>query len=411
MKLLHTADWHLGRRLEGRPRHDEQRDVLDALCRLCDDERIDAVVIAGDLFDSYNPPAESEALCYETLARLSDGGRRAVVVIAGNHDSPDRLLAPTPYARVLGISVVGLPHDVPVLWDGGSGRCACVAADRSFLRIRSASGEHLSIVALPYPSESRLREVLTDDIDDEAEMAHAYAGRVASFLEDRARLFEDDALKIITSHLFVAGGAESDSERQIQAGGAYAVPPDVLGEDAHYVALGHLHRPQQMEGRDDVPVVYSGSLLQYSFSEAGQRKSVVIVENDRAHVSHRRVDLPAGRPLERWKNVDGTAELERRLAECDPMTWLSITVRLDHALEPDYMARVRSQHPNILLCMPDYRSEQTAAEGPSFDELPLEQQFRRFVEARNGEPPADDVVELFLSMAARTSDEDTAEHD
>src|SRR5689334_21764985 len=112
MKILHTADWHLGRRLEGRSRHDEQSRVLDEICDIAAEEDVDAVLIAGDIFDSYNPPAESESLFYSTMTRLSDGGRCAVIVIAGNHDSPDRLIASNPYARVLGISTLGYPIDI-----------------------------------------------------------------------------------------------------------------------------------------------------------------------------------------------------------------------------------------------------------------------------------------------------------
>ena len=138
MKILHTADWHLGRKLEGRSRHLEQVAVLAEIVGIAEQEQVDAVLIAGDIFDTYNPPAESEALFYETMARLADGGRRAVVVLAGNHDSPDRLIASSPYARALGICTLGYPKDVPHLYDGGSGRTACVESAPSFVKIGRA---------------------------------------------------------------------------------------------------------------------------------------------------------------------------------------------------------------------------------------------------------------------------------
>jgi exonuclease SbcD len=400
MKILHTADWHLGRKLEGCSRHDEQVPVLDDICRIADEEAVDVVVIAGDLFDSYNPPAESEALCYRTLTRLSHGGRRAVVAIAGNHDSPDRLLATVPYAHTLGISVLGFPHTVPLLYDYGSDASACVEAAPSFLRLRTATGELLSLLALPYPSESRLGEVLSDEIDDEELVGRAYSGRVARFLASSAQRFTDDGTNLITSHLFVAGGFESDSERPIQAGGAYVVPPECF-PTADYVALGHLHRPQEISAQNsNTPIRYSGSILQYSFSEAGQKKSVTIVESDHGNISHRSVPLPSGRALERWTDVQGLEELEARLADADPQAWLSISVRLDQPIEPDYMARLRSQHPGILTCMPEYQWHDIADNQPSIEDLPLEEQFRRFIRHRFDEPPSDEVVRLFLELAA-----------
>src|SRR5688500_4361574 len=136
MRILHTADWHLGRRLAGRSRHDEQIAVLDEICRIADDENVDVVVVAGDVFDAFVPPAEAEALFYSTMTRLADSGRRAVVVIAGNHDSPDRLIAADPYARSLGISTLGFPKDIPTLYDAGQDRAACVASGPSTVTLR-----------------------------------------------------------------------------------------------------------------------------------------------------------------------------------------------------------------------------------------------------------------------------------
>jgi exonuclease SbcD len=410
-RILHTADWHLGRRLEGRSRHDEQAAVLDEICRIADDERVDVVLIAGDVFDSFVPPAESEALFYRTMARLADGARRAVVVLAGNHDSPDRLIAADPYARALGITTLGYPKDRPELYDAGAERVACIAAAASTVTLRLPRAKRpLTILALPYPSESRLREVLTERLDDDALAARDYNRRIAAFMGDAARGFDDGATAIIASHLFVTGGVECESERQIQVGGAYAVDAASFPAEAAYVALGHLHRPQEQHGTKDRPIRYSGSILQYSFSEAEQAKSVTIVDVDENGATHREVVLGAGRRLFRWHDVKGLSELEARLADADPQGWFSIVVEVDEPIAPDYVAGLREQHPGIVNCIPHYRLDDSSASGAErLADLGLEEQFRRFVESRYHEPVSDAVMRLFLELTGTRGGEESEE--
>lgn len=401
LKVLHTADWHLGRRLEGRSRHAEQEEVLDEICRIADEERVDAVVVAGDVFDAYNPPVEAEALFYTTMTRLAGGGRRAIVVIAGNHDSPDRLIASEPYARSLGITTLGYPKDIPRLYDGGNERCSCIDVAPSFVRLRFPDTDRtLALLALPYPSEARLREILSESIEDDAAATADYNRRVGAFLGESARRFDPGEATMIASHLYVAGGLASDSERQIQVGGIYSVDPASFPAGAGYVALGHLHRGQEQHGREDLPIRYAGSILQYSFSEENQTKGVTIVEFDRrGRASHRMIPLVSGRKLRQWTIEGGTEELDRRLAGSDPNLYLSISLLLDDPLPLDYMIRLRSAHPNILQCLTTYRKdERLMTQVGKIRDLPLDEQFRRFVQSKYDEPVTDDVLRLFLEL-------------
>lgn len=403
MRILHTADWHLGRKLEGRNRHDEQVQALDEICRIADEESVDAVLIAGDVFDSYNPPAESEGLFYQTMTRLADGGRRAVIVIAGNHDSPDRLIASDPYARALGITTLGYPKETPGLYDGGSDRASCIESHPSFVRLRlPRASRPLNVLALPYPSESRLRELLTVNIEDEEQAQIDYNHRVRGFMEECARRFVPGETNIIASHLFVAGGIECESERPIQVGGANSIHPASFPPEASYVALGHLHRAQDQYGREERCIRYSGSILQFSFSEEGQEKSVTIVEIENDRASYRSVPLTAGKRLHVWTVEEGMPELERRLAACDPNDWLSITLMLDDPIPPDYISNLRKAYPGIIHCNCRYRGlfDQSNPDAPAIASLPLEEQFRRFVATKFNEPCNDAVLKLFLDLAS-----------
>jgi exonuclease SbcD len=399
MKILHTADWHLGRRLDGRSRHDEQTRVLDEICAITAEEEVDAVLIAGDIFDSYNPPAESESLFYSTMTRLCDGGRRAVIVIAGNHDSPDRLIASNPYARVLGISALGYPGDIPGRYDYGKERVACVESAQSFIRLRLPQREQfLTLLALPYPSEARLREIITQDLNDDEAVVRDYNRRVSEFMHQIAEGFLDDQPNIIASHLFVQGGDKTKSERDIEVGGACAMNAASFPAAAGYVALGHLHRPQEMDGQNDIRVRYSGSILQYSFSEAEQQKEVTIIEFDGAVATHRSVPLNSGRTLRKW-DLGSTEELEHRIAGIDPSDLLWINVSVDEPLPVDYIANLRREHPGIIQCLPVFRRDDDLQEEMTrISELPLDEQFRRFVQSRYKEPCSEDVVQLFMEL-------------
>ena len=406
MKLLHTADWHLGRKLEGRNRIDEQRDVMEEICQISETEDVDGILLAGDVYDTFNPPAEAEKLYYETVARLSDGGRRAVVVIAGNHDSPERLKASDPYGRALGVVTLGFPHDVVELFDRGKERVACLESDSSFVRLRLRSDETVGIVALPYPSESRLRKVLTRRLDDEEGQAN-YNSYLRDFMAETAKNLREDEASVVMSHLFVLDGKESDSERPIQVGGAYSVEIDSFPSKVGYVALGHLHRPQEFEGEMGLPIRYAGSPLQYSFSEADQKKSITIVEFDGPISSHRTVPLKSGRSLITKKDLQGIEELDQFLSEVDPEAWVTFSVMLDAALEIGAVEDIRKRYPRILAPIFRYDiNKEENQEEESLSSLPLDEQFRRYIRSRD-EEPNDEIVAMFMGMVQGDGSEST----
>jgi exonuclease SbcD len=241
-----------------------------------------------------------------------------------------------------------------------------------------------------------------------------YNQRVRSFLEGAARRFIPGTANIVASHLYVDGGSGCESERQIQVGGAYTVDVASFPPESTYVGLGHLHREQEMRGRDDIPVRYAGSVLQYSFSEAGQKKAVTIVEFDRGGMTYRSVPLAAGRSLRQIRAENGVEDLERQLAGCDPGEWVTVSLLLDDPLPSEYLINIRKAHPNILHCIPSYRPKPGDPDGVSVSiaSLPLREQFRRFVETRFQEPPGDEVMRLFLELAVEEEEEnETPRHE
>jgi len=391
MRILHTADWHLGRTLEGRSRLEEQEHFIDELVRIVREEAVDLVLIAGDVYDTVNPPSAAEKLFFDALSRLSEGGARHIAVIAGNHDNPERLAAAAPLALRHSIALVGLP--IPELLEFAVAR----------------TGERVRLMALPYPSESRLKTVLSEEAD-EALLQAAYADRVKALVARQCAGFRPDTVNLIMSHLFVFGGDTSDSERPIhQLGTAYAVDADALCAGAQYVALGHLHRPQRLTAAD--PIRYSGSPLAYSFSEAGQAKSVTVADLKPGEPAIiREIPLASGRPLVRWKAAGGLAEVNRWLEENrDPRAWIDLELYLTDALSMEQIQSLRKAREGLVHIRPVYAREESDLRSEAGEKLPIDELFRRFYARQTrGAEPEPELVRLFLELLQEDEGEEDA---
>ncbi|WP_379135157.1 exonuclease SbcCD subunit D [Paenibacillus sp. sgz500958] len=380
MRILHTGDWHLGRTLEGRSRMKEQEEFIDELVRIADEEQADVILMAGDVYDSVNPPAAAEQLFYEAAARLTTGGR-PLVVIAGNHDQPERVSSVSPLVSRQGITLVGLPTTEPVT----------VQAVRT--------GEIAKIAALPYPSEARLGELLAGD-GDETQLRLAYSARVGRLMQLLGREFTPQTVNLAMSHIYVLGGVESDSERPIQVGGAYTVDPSALYSGAQYTALGHLHRAQRVKG--DGMIRYSGSPLAYSFSEAGQAKSVTMVEIvPGGEPVFEEIYLRCGRPLVRWNAAGGLEEVYRWLDEGrDEAAFIDLEIRLTEAMSMNDIQRLRKSREGIIHIRPVYPQMEGELESSQRSRMPIQELFRKFYQRQSGgAEPDDSLVELFLQLA------------
>ena len=402
MRILHTADWHLGKNLEGRDRQSEQVQFIDEICQICEEEAIELVLLAGDIYQNPNPSAVAEELFYYALDRLAFQGRRGVVVIAGNHDNPERLCAPAPLADRQGISLIGLPKD-ELKTHVAAGRVSRVACGASWLEIAIPGCDHHAVIAaLPYPSEGRLRQLIAASLSEE-ELQQSYQLLIRSTMASLAAHYRSDTVNLAMSHLFVRGGIESghEAESQIQqVGGIYAVDSGAFPAGAQYVALGHLHRPQDMTA--PMPMRYAGSPLAYSFAEMGQAKSVTITEALPGQAAIvREVCLSAGRPLVRWQAREGLPQVYRWLEEGrDKQAWVDLEVHVDRLASSEEIQRLRSLHPGIVNTRL-IAAHESAAEGERTDlsHLTAEEMFHRFFAKQTGGlQPEESLVKLFLEL-------------
>lgn len=269
MKLLHTSDWHLGRNLYGRRRQAEFAAFLDWLLDCMASQQVDVLIVAGDIFDTSTPGTAAQELYYRFLARVAASACRHVVIVGGNHDSPSFLDAPAGLLRALDVHVVGQ---------------ACTDPAEQVLLLRADNGEpQLIVCAVPYLRDRDIRQVEAgESISDKEQKLldgirnhYAGIGEAASALNAR---LERPVPIVGTGHLFAAGGQtiDGDGVRELYVGSLAHVHASIFPACFDYVALGHLHVPQQVGGQEHIR--YSGSPLPMGFGEAGQQKSLCLVQ-------------------------------------------------------------------------------------------------------------------------------------
>jgi DNA repair protein SbcD/Mre11 len=299
MRILHTGDWHIGQTLSGFDRTHEFRAVLAQLAALVVERDIDAIVVSGDVFDTQNPSGAAQHLLYDALvalhrARPDPKRSLQIIVTAGNHDAAGRLEAPGGLLAAIGTRVVGNIRRV-------DGR---IDAMRHLLPlVRPGSAEVVAhVLAVSYPTPACLPHMTAADITAGGSPIVQATRALYSELMDGVRPALAGLPLIVTGHLHVAGGLESEgpSERRILVGGEHAVPPDVFPSEATYVALGHLHREQRV---GPPTVRYCGSLLPLSATELGYTHSVTLVTLDGLAVPTIE-KIPLRRPVPFWRLPD-----------------------------------------------------------------------------------------------------------
>ena len=296
MRILHTSDWHVGKRLMGRERLAEQADVLDEITRICEEENIELVLVAGDVFDTYTPAADAEELFYAKVKALA-GENRAVLIISGNHDDGVRLSSIAPFSEEQGVYIVG--NSRAGVSTKKTGRMAQpIVSGKGYVIFEGQNGEKVFISMLPYPNEARFKEEKSD---------LSYVERMKKWIDEGESGNVEKLPSIFLAHIFVAGGEVSESEREIDLGGARALPINALPK-SDYIALGHLHKKQHIgKGHS----YYSGSPLQYSFDET-QSKGVKVFDLNALGVQNLKdIPLTAGKKLVRLQaeNVETAQRL------------------------------------------------------------------------------------------------------
>lgn len=398
MRLLHTSDWHLGKNLEGQSRLAEQEQFLNDFVDMVEEKKIDMVIIAGDIYDTPNPSAKAEQLFYEALEKISKNGERITLVVSGNHDSPDRLVAAEPLARLHGIIIAGTPKTI--VPTGRYGKQEVIESGEGYLKIQ-INGETATVLTVPYPSEKRLNEVLYEEFSEEEERQKTYSERVKLLFSRLEQQFQDDTVNLVVSHLFVNGSKEAGSERSISLGGSYLVDSSCFPEKAQYIALGHVHRPQTIPGTKK-RARYSGSPLHFNKREAGFQKKVFVIDvkaGDPAEISE--IDLKTYKPIEIWRCNNYAEALEKCKENSERECFVYLEIKTDSFIMEDQIKELREWKKDILEILPVTESDEADVslemdrKEQSFEEL-----FTEFYKKERGVEPEEELVSLLLSIVS-----------
>lgn len=373
MRFLHTADWHLGRVYHGLSLLEEQSHLLDQFVALVRQAKPDAVLIAGDIYDRSVPPAEAVRLLDDTLTRIVIGEKTPVILIAGNHDGPDRLGFGSQLLTAAGLTVRSVP-----------------CTDVEPLILADEHGE-VAIYPLPYAEPALVRQLLdTEDITDHNAGLAAQMNRLRAAHQPARRA-------VVVAHAFVQGGSVSESERPLSVGGTGSVGADVFS-GMHYVALGHLHRPQAV---GETHIHYSGSLMKYSFNEADQPKSISLVELDgEGKVSIERITLTPRRDL---RILEGCLQELIDAGATDPGREDYVMARLtDTGALLDAMCKLRAAYPNALAIDRIQSTGSATGLDPGQDhrKVNIQELFSGFYENMTGSPLDEGALNLLASEIA-----------
>ena len=318
MKFIHTSDWHIGRQFHNVSLLDDQRHVLEQVIEHIKNEAVDAVIIAGDIYDRSVPPAAAVSLLDEVLNTICSGLGVPVILIPGNHDGAERLRFGSNQLSQAGLHIIGDLNQItqPV--------------------ILNKNGCEVSFYGIPYNDPESVRNHFSVDVSTHDE-AHQY------LVEHINTVKTDNAINVLISHCFIDGAEASESERPLSIGGADRVSVEPF-KAFNYVALGHLHNPQH-KGAEHIR--YSGSILKYSFSEQRQQKGVTLVEMNEDGVKST-THLPLT-PLRDMRILEGDLETLLKQGSTDPNNQDYLLIRLtDQSAILDPMSKLRQVYENVL---------------------------------------------------------------
>jgi len=382
VRVLHTADWHVGKTLHRRQRLDEVAEVLGEVVSIARAQEVDLTLVCGDIFDQFAPSAEAERIVYRTLVELRGTGS-AVLAIPGNHDNAKRFAAIERLSDAAGI------HVVPEVRRPDAG---------GVVEISSRDGSQTAqVAALPWVPEKLLYGA-EELMGLEEDPNKVYADQLAQLLRAICADFSSGKVHVLAGHVFVAGAAVGGGERPLTIGETFAIAPQGLPITPQYIALGHVHRPQAVTAAG-VPTRYSGSLLQLDFGERKQDKSVVIVDlNPGRPAQVTTVGLSGGRRL---LDVAGTLD-ELREQEIDPDAYLRVAVRCDGPT-PGLADDVRAILPGVLLVTLDYEREPGSFEPGEAQRLEPRELFARYFQQRHGAAADERLLKLFDELFEEVS--------
>ena len=388
MKFLHTSDWHLGVKTNGKDRLDEQKRVLDEIVSIVNYENIDCVIIAGDIFNTASPSADAEELFFDAVQKLSSNGERFIFVSAGNHDDPTRLSAGLPLASKHNIALVSSLEKLKQNSFNKNAPVQVIETGKGHIKIKK-NEEIATIAYLPYPNEVRISE----KVDGES-----YAEKVAEWAKIGASAFADDTLNIFVSHLFMIGSKTESGV--VKVGDILAVPKNIMPK-ADYTALGHIHVPQTLGDN----IFYSGAITKLSINQDNLGVNIFESEGGKI-INQKHIKLQNIARYEKV-SVNSIEEAESKLAAFDDSDIVELEIVQTEPLSATSLKELRKTYAcisNIALVRGE--NYNLAAKKVSRKLLSDEELFKEFYKSVRGFDASEDLVKLFLECRGGENETD-----
>lgn len=369
MRILCTSDWHLGKKTENKSRLCEQRAVIERICEIIDEQKIDVAVIAGDVFDTSIPSSEAEELFFEYVYKI--GRKCLLVVLAGNHDDASRLCAPSALARACNVIMYGSEF-VPFEKDG------LIASENGVIYTKNS--QTLCLAVLPYPSDTSI--MLKED--------EIYSDKVADIIAKKCSIFNTGCINMFASHLFMVGGiTTANDEREL--GSAKLLPIEILPENC-FTVLGHVHKPMTISKSKNA--YYSGSIMPYSFDDNSDKR-VIILDSDGVNYAVESVELSGYRKCERVQAE--TFEQIEEILDSNP-NLIEVRYTGQEALLPSDFASLRRRENFAKIVV----ERKEVKERKVRKEMSAEEIFEAFYEKRKGVKPREDLTQAFVEFMAES---------
>lgn len=403
MKILHTADWHIGAKTDDLDRFEEQKEALNQVIDIAKKNQVDMVLIAGDIYDNLVPSAEDEELFYNTVAELSRDGDCAVVAIAGNHDDPRRLANANIFADKFGIYLVGHIDNIKIDKSKKNKNIVATKSGKGYIEFHTKAGEDIVLALLPYPSYYRYKETKREGDD--------FNSKVNEWLNYGTSHFRDDTINITMAHVMSYGVDMSEEDflsyTTLSTTLAY-VDQKTFQNKAHYTALGHIHSTLAVSKENNV--YYSGSLLNYFFSAKNDEPTnVLLIDVDKEGVKSVTKEPLNVKPLKKF-TVQSVVEAHKVLDENPEALVKVIIENVDNLDSPEEskeyspyitlsdLKALRKNHPNLVTLSVITNEARATANVASKKDLTTAEIFDHFVKSKLGTEPEPDVKELFLSL-------------
>jgi exonuclease SbcD len=393
MRIVHTSDWHAGRMWKGLARTDELEMALAGLASFLSREEVDLLLVTGDIFDHAAPSPEAERVVFQFLKRVGQLGVESVV-IAGNHDHAGRMDAWGALTALAGVRTVSRP---------------LAPKEGGVLEVVTRRGERAIVAALPFASVGDLLRA-AEVAGGETEARQRYADQLRRAIHRLSQEFREDAVNLLMAHTHFEGAVLARSERAVHCTEQWTAMPEALATNAHYIALGHIHRPQEIASAP--PARYAGSPMQLDFGEMGDEKSFVLIDaSARLPAKITLVPYEGARPLHELRlDADslrlceeaGLGAVPGVNAELSARAWLRVVVALG-APDPDVAARVRKLFPRAVEVRVDLPATPIEVASPTAPALSAREVYGAYVLARRKREPDAALLDAFDALRAECS--------